>query len=145
MSGLNRAMIIGHLGKDPEVKYLTGGGAVASFSVATSESWKDKNTGDKREHTEWHNIVIYGRLAEIAGEYLRKGSKVFVEGKLRTRKWEDRKKDVDRYTTEIICSSFQMLDRRTDGEGGGRSERSERSNSRQESRQQDDFDDDIPF
>lgn len=107
--GVNKAIILGNLGADPEVRYMPQGGAVANLSVATSESWKDKSTGEAKEVTEWHRVVIYQRLAEIAGEYLRKGSKVYLEGKLKTRKWTDRD-NIERYTTEIVCSEMQMLD-----------------------------------
>ena len=107
--GVNKVTIIGNLGNDPEVRYMPQGGAVVNFTVATSESWTDKNTNEKREETEWHKIVVYGRLAEIVGEYLRKGSKVYLEGKLKTRKWQD-KDGADKYTTEIICNEMQMLD-----------------------------------
>lgn len=110
MRGVNKVILIGNLGKDPEVRYLPSGGAVANITVATSESWKDKNTGAMQEQTEWHRIVFYGRLAEISGEYLRKGSKVFIEGSLHTRKWQDKQSGQDRYSTEIKGSSLQMLD-----------------------------------
>ncbi|MGH8458471.1 MAG: single-stranded DNA-binding protein [Nevskiales bacterium] len=121
--GINKVILIGNLGKDPEVKYLPSGSAVVNVSLATSESWKDKESGEKQERTEWHNIVFYGRLAEIAGEYLKKGGKVYVEGSLRTRKWQD-KSGNDRYTTEIIANEMQMLDSRSGGSasydnGGG--------------------------
>lgn len=109
MSGVNKAIILGNLGSDPETRYLPNGGAVTNINVATSESWKDKQTGQKQERTEWHKIVFFGKLAEIAGEYLRKGSKVYVEGSIRTRKWQD-KEGQDRYTTEIVASEMQMLD-----------------------------------
>lgn len=113
--GINKVILIGHLGDDPVVRYMPQGGAVANFTVATSESWTDKATNEKKEQTEWHRVVIYQRLAEIAGEYLRKGSKVYIEGKLKTRKWQD-KDGVERYTTEIIANELQMLDGRgTDG------------------------------
>lgn len=110
MRGVNKVILIGNLGKDPEVRYLPSGGAVANITVATSESWKDKNTGAMQEQTEWHRVVFYGRLAEIAGEYLRKGSKVFLEGSLHTRKWQDKQSGQDRYSTEIKGSNLQMLD-----------------------------------
>ena len=110
MSGVNKVIVIGNLGKDPEIRYTQGGDAVANFSVATSETWKDKS-GTKQEQTEWHNIVAWRKLAEICGEYLKKGSKVFVMGKLQTRKWQD-KDGNDRYTTEIVASEMQMLDSR---------------------------------
>ena len=106
--GVNKVILIGNLGKDPEVKYLPSGSAVCNVTLATSESWKDKDSGEKKERTEWHNVVFYGRLAEIAGEYLKKGSQAYVEGALRTRKWQD-KEGRDRYTTEIIVSDMQML------------------------------------
>ena len=118
--GINKVILIGNLGTDPEVRYMPQGGAVANLTVATSESWTDKASNEKKEQTEWHRVVIYQRLAEIAGEYLRKGSKVYIEGKLKTRKWQD-KDGVERYTTEIIANELQMLDGRGDGQqqGGG--------------------------
>ncbi len=109
MSGVNKAILIGNLGRDPEMRYTPDGLAVANFSIATSEEWKDKNTGDKRERTEWHRIVAFGRLGEICGEYLKKGKKVYIEGRLQTRDWED-KEGVKRYTTEIVAAQMQMLD-----------------------------------
>jgi single-strand DNA-binding protein len=112
--GINKVILIGNLGNDPETRYMPSGGAVTNVSVATSESWKDKQTGQPQERTEWHRVVFFNRLAEIAGEYLRKGSKVYVEGSLRTRKWQD-KSGQDKYTTEIVGSEMQMLDSR----GGG--------------------------
>lgn len=119
MRGVNKVILIGNLGRDPEVRYLPSGGAVANITVATSESWKDKNTGALQEQTEWHRVVLYGRLAEIAGEYLRKGSKVFLEGSLHTRKWQDKQTGQDRYSTEIKASNLQMLDGRSSGGAGG--------------------------
>lgn len=117
--GVNKVILIGNLGKDPEVRYMPSGGAVANVTLATSETWKDKQSGEKQERTEWHNVVFYNRLAEIAGEYLKKGSKVYVEGSLRTRKWQD-KDGQDRYTTEIVASDMQMLGGGEGrGEGGG--------------------------
>ena len=116
--GINKVILIGNLGQDPEVKYMPNGGAVANVTVATSESWKDKNTGEQQERTEWHRVVFFRRLAEIAGEYLKKGSKVYIEGRLQTRKWQDQQGN-DRYTTEIIANDMQMLDSR--GGGGGAS------------------------
>lgn len=107
--GVNKVIIIGNLGSDPEVKYTANNNAVANITVATSESWTDKNTNEKKTETEWHRVVFYGRLAEIAGEYLRKGSKVYLEGKLKTRKWTDQQ-GVERYTTEIIANEMQMLE-----------------------------------
>ena len=112
--GINKVILIGNLGQDPEVRYTQGGAAVANVSVATSESWKDKQTGQPQERTEWHRVVFFSRLAEIVGEYLKKGSKVYVEGSLRTRKWQDQSGQ-DRYTTEIVAREMQMLD----SKGGG--------------------------
>ena len=113
--GVNKVILIGNLGNDPETKFLPSGGAVTNVSLATSESWKDKQTGQLQERTEWHRVVFFNKLAEIAGEYLKKGSKVYVEGSLRTRKWQGQDGQ-DRYTTEIVVSEMQMLDGR--GEGG---------------------------
>ena len=107
--GVNRAIIIGNLGRDPETKFLPSGGAVTNIAVATSESWKDKSTGQKQERTEWHRVVFFNKLAEIAGEYLKKGSKVYIEGSLRTRKWQAQD-GYDRYSTEIVANDMQMLD-----------------------------------
>lgn len=115
--GVNKVILVGNLGRDPEVRYSPNGQAVANITLATSESWKDKNTGDKQERTEWHRVVFFGRLAEIAGEYLKKGMQVYVEGRLQTRKWQD-KEGQDRYTTEIVASEMQMLGSRG-GAGGG--------------------------
>lgn len=115
--GINKVILIGNLGADPEIRYMPNGGAVANITIATSESWTDKQTNEKKEQTEWHRLVIYQRLAEIAGEYLRKGSKVYIEGRLRTRKWTDQQ-GVERYTTEIIVNELQMLDGRSDGSNG---------------------------
>lgn len=107
--GINKVILVGNLGQDPEVRYMPQGGAVANLSIATSETYKDKATGQPKEVTEWHRVVMYGKLAEIAGEYLRKGSKVYIEGKLKTRKWQDQQ-GVERYTTEIVANELQMLD-----------------------------------
>lgn len=158
--GVNKVIIVGTLGNDPEVKYSASGSAIANLSVATSEQWKDKQTGEKKEQTEWHRVVIFGKLAEVAGEYLRKGSQVYIEGQLRTRKWTD-SNGVDRYTTEIVIPQMggvmQML--------GGKRDDSGQPQSRQQSAQQlprqqqppkqqspqggneppMDFDDSIPF
>ncbi|MFC3908626.1 single-stranded DNA-binding protein [Legionella dresdenensis] len=109
--GINKVILVGNVGGDPEVRYLPNGSAVATISVATSEAWKDKQTGDKQERTEWHRVVCFNRLGEIAGEYVRKGTKLYVEGSLRTRKWQDQQGQ-DRYTTEIVASDIQMLDSR---------------------------------
>ncbi|WP_406665818.1 single-stranded DNA-binding protein [Gallaecimonas sp. GXIMD1310] len=118
--GINKVIIVGNLGQDPEVRYMPNGNAVANFTVATSETWKDKQTGEQKEQTEWHRIVMYRRLAEIAGEYLRKGAKVYLEGRLQTRKWQGQDGQ-DRYTTEIVVNDMQMLDSRSGGgqQGGG--------------------------
>lgn len=107
--GVNKVIIVGNLGNDPEMRYMPSGAAIANISVATSESWKDKQTGQTQERTEWHRIVLFNRLGEIAGQYLRKGSKVYLEGSLRTRKWQDANGQ-DKYTTEIVASELQMLD-----------------------------------
>ncbi len=112
--GINKVILIGNLGKDPETRYMPSGGAVTNVTLATSETWKDKNTGEPQERTEWHRVVFFNRLGEIAGEYLKKGSKVYVEGSLRTRKWQGQDGQ-DRYTTEIVASEMQMLD----SKGGG--------------------------
>lgn len=111
---VNKVILIGNLGRDPEVRYTPSGAAVANLTIATSEVWKDKTSGENQERTEWHRIVMYQRLAEIAGEYLRKGAKIFIEGRLQTRKWQDKTSGQDRYTTEIVADSLQMLD----GKGG---------------------------
>ncbi|MGJ8693794.1 MAG: single-stranded DNA-binding protein [Thalassotalea sp.] len=116
--GINKVIIVGNLGQDPEVRFMPNGGAVANFTVATSETWKDKQTGEQKEKTEWHRVVIYQRLAEIAGEYLKKGSKVYLEGRLQTRKWQNQQ-GADQYTTEIIVNDMQMLDARGQGSGTG--------------------------
>ena len=121
-SGINKVILVGNLGQDPEVKYLPSGGAVVNVSIATSESWQDKATGENREKTEWHRVVMFNRLGEIAGEYLKKGSKVYIEGKLQTRKWQAQDGS-DRYTTEVVANDMQMLDSRGSGggQGGGQS------------------------
>ncbi len=120
-SGINKVILIGNLGKDPEVKYMPSGDAVANITLATSESWIDKSSGEKKEKTEWHRVVFFGKLAEVVGQYLKKGSKVYVEGKLQTRKWQGQDGQ-DRYTTEVVVQGFngvmQMLDGRSGGEGG---------------------------
>ncbi|MDO6513922.1 single-stranded DNA-binding protein [Neptuniibacter sp. 2_MG-2023] len=116
--GVNKVILVGNLGGDPEVRYMPNGNAVTNVTIATSESWKDKQTGQQQERTEWHRVVFFNRLAEIAGEYMRKGGKVYVEGALRTRKWQDQS-GADRYTTEIVASEMQLLDSRGAGDGGG--------------------------
>ena len=158
MAGINKAIIVGNLGKDPEVRYANNGSAIASITVATSEQWKDKSTGEKQEKTEWHRISAFGRLAEIMGEYLKKGSQVYIEGRIQTRKWQD-KSGQDRYTTEIIANELQMLGSRGGG-GGSMGGGAPQSDFNQDVPQQqaaapssapaapapsNDFDDDIPF
>ncbi|HIE0705147.1 TPA: single-stranded DNA-binding protein [Serratia marcescens] len=147
--GINKAIIIGNLGKDPEVRYTQNGGAIANLTIATSESWRDKQSGEQKEKTEWHRVVLFGKLAEIAGEYLRKGSQVYIEGKLTTRKWTDQA-GAERYTTEIhvnVGGVMQMI--------GSKQEASQPGNQQSPPKQQNkpqpsneppmDFDDDIPF
>lgn len=139
MSGVNKVILIGNLGADPETKSLTNGDAVTNATIATSETWKDKQTGEKREKTEWHRVVFFRRLGEIAGDYLQKGSKVYIEGKLQTRSWE--KDGQKHYTTEIVASELQMLDSRGEGGHEQRQERQPAQNSAP-----DDFaDSDLPF
>ena len=118
MASVNKVILIGNLGKDPETRYLPSGEAVTNITLATTESWKDKKSGEKQEHTEWHRISFFGRLAEIAGEYLKKGSPCYVEGRIRTRKWQD-KEGQDRYTTEVVADRMQLLGSRGGGGGGG--------------------------
>ena len=151
--GINKVIIVGNVGGDPETRYMPSGSAVTNLTVATNESWKDKQTGEKKERTEWHRVAMFNRLAEIAAEYLRKGSQVYIEGKLRTRKWQD-KDGQDRYTTEIIADEMQMLGGRGGdfgGGGGGGSSSRGSSGSSQDSGGAaphpgpDDCDDDIPF
>lgn len=112
MASLNKALLIGHLGRDPEIRYMPEGGAIANLSIATSEKWKDKN-GEQQEKTEWHRVSAFGKIAELAGEYLKKGSQVFIEGRIQTRKWQD-KDGQDKYSTEIVANAIQFLDRRGD-------------------------------
>ncbi len=172
--GINKVILVGNVGQDPETKAMPSGSAVTNISIATSETWRDKQTGQPQERTEWHRVVFFNRLAEIAGEYLRKGSKVYGEGSLRTRKWQDQSGQ-DRYTTEIVANEMQMLDSRGDGMGGGnmgggnyqqqpapaQAAYSQQQSAPQQNYQQapqnqggyqapqgggfDDFDDDIPF
>jgi single-strand DNA-binding protein len=148
--GINKVIIIGNVGGDPETRYMPSGSAVTNLTVATNESWKDKQTGEQKERTEWHRVAMFNRLAEIAAEYLRKGSQVYIEGKLRTRKWQD-KSGNDRYTTEIIADEMQMLGGRG-GSGGGNFGDAAPSGGGQQGGGNappqpgpDDFDDDIPF
>ena len=155
MRGVNKVILVGNLGKDPEVRYLPSGGAVANITVATSEAWKDKNTGAMQEQTEWHRVVFYGRLAEIAGEYLRKGSKVYLEGSLHTRKWQDKESGQDRYATEIKAMAMQMLDGKDNGGDQGHATQDQPEQRQAAPRSSaprpsvpaamEDFDDDIPF
>ena len=158
MASINKVILVGNLGQDPEVKYMPSGGAVTNISIATTDSWKDKATGEKKENTEWHRVVFFNRLAEIVGEYLRKGSQIYVEGNLRTRKWQDQN-GVDKYTTEIVAREMQMLGGKSGGssdfnapsqqsaapqQGGQEKARSESSNT-PPPKNYDNFDDDIPF
>ena len=154
MASVNKVILIGNLGRDPEVRYMPDGGAITNISIATTENWKDKN-GEKQEKTEWHRVAFFGKLAEIAGEYLKKGSQVYVEGRLQTRKWQD-KDGNDKYTTEIVADRMQMLGSRQ-GMGGGGAEREapDRGESARPAGKPagakpagskfDDFEDDIPF
>ena len=141
--GVNKVILIGNLGQDPEVRYMPNGNAVANVTLATSESWKDKSSGETQERTEWHRVVFFRRLAEIAGEYLKKGSKVYVEGRLQTRKWQDQNGQ-DRYTTEIVADQMQMLDSRGGGSASFDNSRSD-SGPAPAPDSGDGFDDDIPF
>ena len=145
--GVNKVIIVGNLGNDPDTKYMPSGSAVTNLSVATNESWKDKQTGEQKDRTEWHRVAMFGRLAEIAAEYLRKGSQVYIEGKLRTRKWQDQQGN-DKYTTEIIADEMQMLGGRGGGGApamGGGSGGPPPSAPPQGGGSGSDFDDDIPF
>ena len=146
--GVNKVILVGNLGADPEVKYMPNGNAVANVTLATSETWKDKQSGENKEKTEWHRVVFFRRLAEIAGEYLKKGSQVYIEGKLQTRKWQD-KNGNDRYTTEIIANEMQMLGGRGGGGGsadfGGASASPSAPAAAPAATAGGDFDDDIPF
>jgi len=145
--GVNKVILIGNLGADPEVRYMENGDAIANIAIATSETWKDKESGEAQERTEWHKVVFFKGLAKIAGDYLKKGSKVYVEGSIRTRKWQD-KDGQDRYTTEIVGKELQMLGDKVSGGDGGNTKKSK-------VKQEDDgftpmegdpsFDDDIPF
>jgi len=119
MASVNKVILGGNLGRDPEVRYTPDGAAICNVSIATTSQWKDKNSGERREETEWHRVVFYNRLAEIAGEYLKKGRSVYVEGRLKTRKWQDKDTGADKYTTEIVADQMQMLGGREGGGGGG--------------------------
>jgi len=153
--GINKVIVVGNLGGDPDTRYMPSGGAVTNLTVATNESWKDKQTGEQNDRTEWHKVAMFGKLAEIAAEYLRKGSQVYIEGKLRTRKWQDQSGN-DRYTTEIIADEMQMLGGRGGAGGGGGGGGSMGGGGAQKRNDgpppspppqgsSDDFDDDIPF
>lgn len=165
--GVNKVILVGYLGQDPEVRYMPTGDAVANLSLATSDTWRDKQTGEQREKTEWHRVILYGKLAEVAGEYLRKGSQVYIEGQLRTRKWLDQSSGQDRYATEVVVSisgTMQMLGGRQAGSGAashppqqkgwGQPQQPQPAQSGQPAQAQlsgsaagapMDFDDDIPF
>jgi len=146
MSGINKVILIGNLGADPETRYLPDGNAVTNITIATSENWKDKESGEKKERTEWHRVVFFGRLAEIAGQYLKKGSKVYVEGSLRTRQWE--KEGQKHYSTEIVVKEMQMLDSKgeQDEARGHNYEREQKASAGHPApNPEPDWDDDIPF
>ncbi|MGY3928640.1 single-stranded DNA-binding protein [Aeromonas simiae] len=149
--GINKVILIGNLGQDPEVRYMPGGNAVTSITLATSETWRDKQTGEHKERTEWHRVVLFGKPAEVAGEYLRKGSQVYIEGRLQTRKWQEQNGQ-DRYTTEVVVDingSMQMLGGRTSQNGGQPPTPAQQQggygNRQQSAEPTMDFDDDIPF
>ena len=150
--GVNKVTLIGNLGADPEVRYTANGSAVANIRLATAESWRDKESGEQQERTEWHRVVFFSRLAEIVGEYLKKGSQVYIEGRLQTRKWQDRDGN-DRYTTEIVANEMQMLGGRSGGGGDnyesgsnqGRQPAAAAAGAGSTEPPMDDFDDDIPF
>lgn len=152
--GVNKVILIGNLGNDPDIRYTASGAAVANISLATAESWRDKESGEQQERTEWHRIVFFSRLAEIVGEYLRKGSQVYVEGRLQTRKWQD-KEGNDRYTTEIVANEMQMLGSRSGGSANFEPSPASSQNNAPASQSEpapkattapaDNFDDDIPF
>jgi single-strand DNA-binding protein len=152
--GVNKVILVGNLGADPEVRYMPSGGAVTTLNVATSETWKDKQTGSPQERTEWHRVAMFNRLAEIAGEYLKKGSKVYIEGSLRTRKWQTQDGQ-DRYTTEIVAREMQMLDSANSGGSAQFNQQpaqnkpaaapAQNQSSQQQAPPDLDFDDDIPF
>ena len=140
--GINKVIVLGNLGADPDARYMPNGNAVTNISVATTDSWKDKESGERQEKTEWHRVVFFGRLAEIASEYLKKGSQVYVEGRLQTRKWED-KEGNDRWTTEIVANEMQMLGERISSPSNSNNVSAQKSSSSEFA--SDDFDDDIPF
>ena len=140
--GINKVIVVGNLGADPDARYMPNGNAVTNISVATTDSWKDKESGERQEKTEWHRVVFFGRLAEIVSEYLKKGSQVYVEGRLQTRKWED-KEGNDRWTTEIVANEMQMLGERISSSSNSNNFSTPKSSSSEFA--SDDFDDDIPF
>lgn len=147
--GVNKAIIIGNLGKDPEVRYSPSGAAVANVNIATTESWKDKNSGEQQEKTDWHRVVFFGKLAEIVGQYLKKGSQVYVEGRMETKKWQD-KEGNDRYTHQIVARDMQMLGGRSGGGSQNQDTGYDHASENQDSGNSapagnEDFDDDIPF
>ena len=150
MASVNKVILIGNLGQDPEVKFMPSGGAVANVSIATTDSWKDKNSSEKKERTEWHRVVFFNRLAEIVGEYLKKGSQVYIDGKLQTRKWQDQSGQ-DRWSTEILGSEMKMLGSRADTGGLSAAPRQSSAPQQQRSAPQtgqqspDAFEDDLPF
>lgn len=162
MASVNKVILVGNLGRDPEVRYSPEGAAICNVSLATTSQWKDRNTGERREETEWHRVVFYNRLAEIAGEYLRKGRSIYVEGRIKTRKWQDKESGQDRYSTEIVAEQMQMLGGREGDMGGGgggdfsqspapsrpaqqRSAPAQQRPAAQEPTNLADMDDDIPF
>jgi single-strand DNA-binding protein len=142
--GINKVILIGHLGRDPEVRYSASGSAIANITLATSEQWRDKQSGEQQERTEWHRVVMFGKLGEIAGEYLKKGSQVYIEGRLQTRKWQDNQGN-DRYTTEIVANDMQMLGGRGGGSAGFNQDTGSASQAPAAAPAAADFDDDIPF
>lgn len=144
MASLNKVQLIGNLGADPETRYMTNGDAVANVRLATTESWKDKSSGERREVTEWHRVVFYRKLAEIVGQYLKKGSSVYIEGRIRTRKWQD-KEGQERYTTEIEATEMQMLGGKNNGEASPQGNAPARNTEGKQKPSFDDMDDDIPF
>lgn len=156
MASVNKVILVGNLGRDPEVRYSPDGAAICNLSIATTSQWKDKSSGERREETEWHRVVLYNRLAEVAGEYLKKGRQVYIEGRLKTRKWQDKDTGADRYSTEVVGDQMQMLGGRGGGESGGDEQPSSapatQRNARPAPQQPQtagsslaDMDDDIPF
>lgn len=145
MASVNKVIIVGNIGRDPEVKYSPSGAAICNISVATTSSWKDKTTGEKREETEWHRIVFYNRLAEIAGEYLKKGRSVYIEGRLKTRKWQDKETGADRYATEITGDQMQMLGGRDSAPADDGFSEPETTGQKPAAKQSATDDPDIPF